>query len=147
MTQPTLKEAALAYHQYPTPGKLGVSITKPTETQRDLALAYTPGVAEPVKAIAEDPEAAYLYTNKGNLVGVISNGTAILGLGNRGALASSLSSAAVTASSFSGRITHDTIFILRFPPLSGWLGGGMEPSTQPVSTPNSRCFYRISPPR
>ncbi len=88
MSSKQLTEDALAYHRHPNPGKLGITITKPTETQRDLALAYTPGVAEPVKAIADNPEAAYWYTNKGNLVGVISNGTAILGLGNRGALAS-----------------------------------------------------------
>jgi len=81
------KQAALDYHQYPTPGKLGVSLTKPTETQRDLALAYTPGVAEPVREISKDPAAAYKYTNKGNLVAVITNGTAVLGLGNVGSLA------------------------------------------------------------
>lgn len=84
----SLKERALAYHEFPRPGKLATAITKPTETARDLSLAYSPGVAEPVLEIADNPEAAYRYTNKGNLVGVISNGTAILGLGNRGALAS-----------------------------------------------------------
>ncbi len=83
-----LKQAALDYHALPTPGKIAVVPTKPCETQYDLSLAYTPGVAEPVRAIAADPEAAYRYTNKGNLVAVISNGSAILGLGNRGSLAS-----------------------------------------------------------
>lgn len=83
-----LKESAFEYHQYPTPGKISVTLTKPTETQRDLALAYTPGVAEPVKAIATDPEAVYQYTAKGNLVAVITDGTAVLGLGNMGPLAS-----------------------------------------------------------
>ncbi len=83
-----LKQAALDYHALPRPGKTEVVATKPCETQADLALAYTPGVAEPVREIARDPEMAYRYTNKGNLVAVISNGTAILGLGNRGALAS-----------------------------------------------------------
>ena len=82
------KKAALEYHEKPRPGKLSVEITKPTKTPRDLALAYSPGVAEPVREIARDPEAAYLYTGKGNLVAVISNGTTILGLGNLGALAS-----------------------------------------------------------
>lgn len=82
-----IKKAALDYHQYPKPGKLETSITKPTETQKDLALAYTPGVAEPVRAIKADPEAAYQYTSKGNLVGVITNGTAVLGLGDVGPLA------------------------------------------------------------
>ncbi|MCK5813506.1 MAG: malate dehydrogenase, partial [Cocleimonas sp.] len=70
----TLKEQALAYHQYPKAGKIATEITKPTETQHDLSLAYTPGVAEPVKEIYKDPEAAYKYTAKGNLVGVITDG-------------------------------------------------------------------------
>ena len=83
----TLKEQALAYHEFPKPGKIATEITKPTETQHDLYLAYTPGVAEPVKEIEKDPEAAYKYTAKGNLVGVITDGTAVLGLGNTGALA------------------------------------------------------------
>ena len=82
------KQAALDYHSNPKPGKIGIEITTSAETQGDLALAYSPGVAEPVRAIAENPEAAYDYTIKGNLVAVISNGTAILGLGNLGALAS-----------------------------------------------------------
>jgi malate dehydrogenase (oxaloacetate-decarboxylating)(NADP+) len=81
-------EEALAFHQFPAPGKIGVHATKPMATQRDLSLAYSPGVAVPVLAIAKDPDLAYEYTSKGNLVGVISNGTAILGLGNLGALAS-----------------------------------------------------------
>ncbi len=84
----TLAQAALDYHRFPNPGKLAVTSTKPTATQDDLALCYTPGVAEPVKAIARDPRAAYDYTSKGNLIAVITNGTAILGLGNLGALAS-----------------------------------------------------------
>jgi malate dehydrogenase (oxaloacetate-decarboxylating)(NADP+) len=83
-----MKQAALDYHSQPAPGKIAVVPTKPCETQHDLSLAYSPGVAEPVREIAKDPEAAYRYTNKGNLVAVISNGTAILGLGNRGSLAS-----------------------------------------------------------
>ncbi len=81
-------EEALHFHKYPTPGKIAIAATKPMATQRDLSLAYSPGVAVPVLAIAEDPELAYDYTSKGNLVAVISNGTAILGLGNLGALAS-----------------------------------------------------------
>ncbi len=83
-----LKQAALEYHEFPRPGKLSVELTKPTATQRDLSLAYSPGVAEPVRAIAQNPDNAYRYTGKGNLVGVISDGTAILGLGNLGSLAS-----------------------------------------------------------
>ena len=84
----TLKAQALRYHEFPRPGKLALEITKPTTTQEDLSLAYTPGVAEAVLAIHEDPNNAYRYTSKNNLVGVISNGSAILGLGNLGALAS-----------------------------------------------------------
>ncbi|WGZ94560.1 MAG: malic enzyme-like NAD(P)-binding protein [Candidatus Thiothrix putei] len=83
----TLKEDALKYHAEPRPGKIATHITKPTATQRDLALAYSPGVAEPVREIHKDPEAAYRYTGKGNLVAVISDGSAVLGLGNVGALA------------------------------------------------------------
>ena len=82
------KDAALAYHAEPVPGKISVELSKPAETQNDLALAYSPGVAEPCREIAADPAAAYLYTGKGNLVAVISNGTAVLGLGNLGPLAS-----------------------------------------------------------
>ncbi|TXH05550.1 MAG: malate dehydrogenase [Nevskiaceae bacterium] len=82
-----LKKSALDYHEFPTPGKLGISITKPFETPEQLSLAYTPGVAEPVLAIQANPEDAYRYTAKGNLVAVISNGTAVLGLGDCGALA------------------------------------------------------------
>ena len=81
-------EEALAYHLNPVPGKYEVVASKPMATQRDLSLAYSPGVAVPVEAIAEAPETAYDYTTKGNMVAVISNGTAILGLGNLGALAS-----------------------------------------------------------
>ncbi len=83
-----LKERALHYHEFPTPGKLGVHVTKPTNTQDDLSLAYTPGVAEPVIAIAENPEDAYRYTAKGNLIAIMTNGTAVLGIGDVGALAS-----------------------------------------------------------
>ncbi|MGB3147305.1 MAG: NADP-dependent malic enzyme [Paracoccaceae bacterium] len=81
-------EEALAYHLNPTPGKYEVVASKPMTTQRDLSLAYSPGVAVPVQAIADAPETAYDYTTKGNMVAVISNGTAILGMGNLGALAS-----------------------------------------------------------
>ena len=79
---------ALAYHLEPTPGKFEITASVPMTTQRDLSLAYSPGVAVPCLAIADNPELAYDYTNKGNLVAVISNGTAVLGLGNLGALGS-----------------------------------------------------------
>jgi len=83
-----LKQRALDYHELPKPGKLSVESSKPCTTQDDLSLAYTPGVAEPVREINRDPVNAYRYTNKGNLVAVITDGTAVLGLGNMGALAS-----------------------------------------------------------
>src|SRR5512133_3508855 len=78
------RDDALDYHSSPRPGKIEVVPTKPTATQRDLSLAYTPGVAKPCLEIARDPGEVYKYTNKGNLVAVISNGTAVLGLGNIG---------------------------------------------------------------
>ena len=83
-----VRQEALDYHAYPLPGKIAIALTKPAETAKDLTLAYSPGVAEPVREIAADPELAYHYTAKGNLVAVISNGTAILGLGDLGPLAS-----------------------------------------------------------
>ena len=83
-----LTESALRYHRLPRPGKIEVVPTKPLATQRDLSLAYSPGVAAPVEAIARNPADAARYTARSNLVAVISNGTAILGLGNLGALAS-----------------------------------------------------------
>lgn len=82
-----LRQDALDYHRFPTPGKISVRASKPCITQRDLSLAYTPGVAEPCLAIEKNPELADEYTSRANLVGVISNGTAVLGLGNIGALA------------------------------------------------------------
>lgn len=83
-----LRQAALDYHAQPVPGKIAIALTKPAETADDLSLAYSPGVAEPVREIAANPADAYLYTSKANLVAVITNGTAILGLGNLGPLAS-----------------------------------------------------------
>lgn len=82
------RQQALDYHSKPVPGKISIELTKPAESVTDLALAYSPGVAEPVREIAADPDTAYKYTGKGNLVAVITNGTAILGLGNLGPLAS-----------------------------------------------------------
>jgi len=84
----TFNKESLDYHELPQPGKISVEITKPILTQKDLSLAYTPGVATPCLAIEKNPEDAYRYTAKKNLVAVISNGTAVLGLGNIGALAS-----------------------------------------------------------
>ena len=83
----SLRDKALDYHAAPCPGKISVTPTKPCKQQDELSLAYTPGVAEPVREIARDPELAYRYTSKGNLVAVITDGSAVLGLGNVGALA------------------------------------------------------------
>jgi len=82
------KEDALNYHSQGSPGKIAIKATKPCATQRDLSLAYTPGVAEPCREIAANQDHSYTYTSRGNLVGVISNGTAVLGLGNIGPYAS-----------------------------------------------------------
>ena len=86
-TKTQLDEAALRYHSEGRPGKIGIVPTKPYHTQYDLSLAYSPGVAAPSLAIADNPDDVYKYTGKGNLVAVISNGTAVLGLGNIGPLA------------------------------------------------------------
>src|SRR6201997_2088649 len=83
----SLRQAALAYHRLPRPGKLAVEPTKPLASQRDLALAYSPGVAAACEAIVEDPSQADAMTARANLVAVITNGTAVLGLGNIGPLA------------------------------------------------------------
>ena len=87
-TKQQLRVAALEYHEHPTPGKISVTATKQLTNQRDLALAYSPGVAAPCEEIVKDPANAFKYTARGNLVGVITNGTAVLGLGNIGPLAS-----------------------------------------------------------
>ncbi len=83
----SLKEAALKFHELPVPGKISVTLTKSLATDKDLALSYSPGVAAPCMEIHADPQNAYKYTAKGNLVAVISNGTAVLSLGDIGALA------------------------------------------------------------
>ncbi|MGC9270436.1 NADP-dependent malic enzyme [Acidiphilium sp.] len=105
----TLRKAALDYHRYPRPGKLTITPTKRMETSRDLALAYSPGVAAACLAIKDDPDTAYDYTIKGNLVAVITNGTAVLGLGNIGALASKpvMEGKAVLFKKFAGIDTFD----------------------------------------
>jgi malate dehydrogenase (oxaloacetate-decarboxylating)(NADP+) len=86
--QERFRQQALDYHEFPIPGKIAVALTKPANSAEDLALAYSPGVAEPVREIAQNVDNVYKYTGKGNMVAVISNGTAILGLGNLGPIAS-----------------------------------------------------------
>jgi malate dehydrogenase (oxaloacetate-decarboxylating)(NADP+) len=104
-----LNEEALNYHEFPAPGKLATQITKSFSTQHDLSMAYTPGVAAPCLAIQSNPSDAYRYTSKGNLVAVISNGTAVLGLGNLGALASKpvMEGKAILFKKFSGLDSYD----------------------------------------
>src|SRR5690349_22876938 len=82
-----LRQAALEYHEFPTPGKIAIAATKQLVNQHDLSLAYSPGVASPCEEIVKDPTAAFRYTSRGNLVAVITNGTAVLGLGDIGPLA------------------------------------------------------------
>ncbi len=82
-----LRRAALEYHEKPVPGKVAIAATKQLVNQHDLALAYSPGVAAPCEEIVKDPAAAFRYTSRGNLVGVVTNGTAVLGLGDIGPLA------------------------------------------------------------
>ena len=86
--QAELRRAALEYHEFPTPGKIAIAPTKQLVNQRDLALAYSPGVAAACEEIVDDPANAFRYTSRGNLVAVVTNGTAVLGLGNIGPLAS-----------------------------------------------------------
>ncbi len=102
-------QEALDYHQFPKAGKISLNATKPMATQKDLSLAYTPGVAIPCLEIQKNPESAYKYTSKGNLVAVISNGTAVLGLGNLGALASKpvMEGKSVLFKTFSGLDSYD----------------------------------------
>ncbi|MCJ7765941.1 MAG: malate dehydrogenase, partial [Thiovulaceae bacterium] len=87
-TKSAFAQAALDYHEGKRPGKIATEVTKPFHSKEDLGLAYTPGVAVPCLEIEKNPDDAYRYTAKGNLIGVISNGTAVLGLGDIGALAS-----------------------------------------------------------
>lgn len=111
------RQQALDYHAHPTPGKISVALTTSAETADDLSLAYSPGVAEPCRAIAENPGDVYKYTGKGNTVAVITNGTAVLGLGNIGPLASKpvmegkalLFKKFANIDSFDIEVTHDTV--------------------------------------
>jgi len=98
------KQQALDYHRYPLPGKINVEASTSLSNQADLALAYSPGVAEPCLAIHQSPETVFDYTSRGNLIGVISNGTAVLGLGNIGPLASKpvMEGKAILFKSFAG---------------------------------------------
>ena len=106
-----LRRAALEYHEFPTPGKISIAATKQLVNQHDLALAYSPGVAAPCEEIVKDPNAAFKYTSRGNLVGVITNGTAVLGLGDIGPLAGKpvMEGKAVLFKKFSGIDVFDVL--------------------------------------
>ncbi len=128
-----LRQKALDYHAYPTPGKISVELTTQAETSEDLSLAYSPGVAEPCREIANNPDDVYKYTGKGNTVAVISNGTAILGLGNLGPMASKpvmegkalLFKRFANIDSFDIEVTHKTVedFINTVANISDSFGG------------------------
>lgn len=144
---PITKKTALEYHKLNgVPGKISITPTKPLDTQTDLGLAYTPGVAYPVLEIARDPNLAYEYTDKGNLVAVVSNGTAILGLGDRGALASKpvMEGKSVLFKKFADVDaidievdTHDPEKIIQVVELIGKTFGGIN--LEDIKSPE--CFY------
>ena len=137
---------ALDYHEYPTPGKLAIEPTKPLSSQRDLSLAYSPGVAEPCKRIQKNQRDAYRYTNKGNLVGVISNGSATLGLGNTGALASKpvMEGKAVLFKALAGVDAYDIELQIEDPELMVECVSAMEPTFGGVNLEDiaaPECFF------
>ncbi|MGA1726377.1 MAG: malic enzyme-like NAD(P)-binding protein, partial [Burkholderiaceae bacterium] len=125
-----LRRAALQYHEHPTPGKLAVSATKQLVNQRDLALAYSPGVAAPCEEIVADPAAAYRYTARANLVAVITNGTAVLGLGDIGPLAAKpvMEGKAVLFKKFAGIDVFDIEINEKDPPRLVEIIAALEPT-------------------
>ena len=140
-TKADLTEAALRYHRVPKPGKLEITATKPLATQRDLALAYSPGVAAACEAIVEDPAEAATVTSRGNLVAVVSNGTAVLGLGPIGALASKpvMEGKAVLFKKFAGIDVFDIEVDERDPTSwSMWLRPSRPPSGRSISKTSRR---------
>ncbi len=141
-----LKQSALDFHQYPVPGKIKIASTKPLVTQHDLAMACSPGVAAPCLKIAADPLAAYKYTTRGNLVAIISNGTAILGLGNLGALAAKpvMEGKAVLFKKFSGIDVFDLEINERDPDKLIDIIASLEPTFGGINLEDIKapeCFY------
>lgn len=138
-----LKQSALDFHEFPVPGKIQVSPTKPLATQRDLALAYSPGVAAPCLEIEKDPLAAYKYTARGNLVAVVSNGTAVLGLGNIGALAGKpvMEGKGVLFKKFAGIDVFD-IEVDELDPINSLTSS--PPSSRPSAVSTSKILKRLS---
>ena len=141
-----LKRAALEYHEFPTPGKLAISPTKQLTNQRDLALAYSPGVAAPCEEIVADPNAAFRYTSRGNLVGVITNGTAVLGLGDIGPLAAKpvMEGKAVLFKKFSGIDVFDIEINEKDPDKLVEIIAALEPTFGGINLEDIKapdCFY------
>ncbi|MEJ2599543.1 MAG: NAD-dependent malic enzyme, partial [Anaerolineales bacterium] len=141
------REDALEYHRLGgKPGKVSVTPTKPMITQRDLGLAYTPGVAVPVLEIEKDAEQAYEFTSKGNLVAVISNGTAILGLGDRGALASKpvMEGKGVLFKKFADVVVFDIEVISHDPDVIIQVAAAISPTFGGINLEDIKapeCFY------
>ena len=141
-----LRRAALEYHEFPTPGKISVTATKQLVNQHDLALAYTPGVAAPCEEIVNDPAAAFKYTSRGNLVGVVTNGTAVLGLGDIGPLASKpvMEGKAVLFKKFSGIDVFDIEINEKDPEKLVEIIAALEPTFGGINLEDIKapdCFY------
>ena len=141
-----LRRAALEYHEFPTPGKLQISATKQLTNQRDLALAYSPGVAAPCEEIVKDPDAAYKYTARGNLVAVITNGTAVLGLGDIGPLAAKpvMEGKAVLFKKFAGVDVFDIEINEKDPVKLVEIIAALEPTFGAINLEDIKapdCFY------
>ena len=141
-----LRRAALEYHAFPTPGKVAIAATKQLSNQRDLALAYTPGVAAPCEEIVKDPNAAFKYTSRGNLVAVVTNGTAVLGLGDIGPLASKpvMEGKAVLFKKFAGVDVFDIEIDERDPAKLVDIIAALEPTFGAINLEDIKapdCFY------
>lgn len=144
--QAQLRKAALEYHEFPTPGKISIAPTKQLVNQHDLGLAYTPGVAAPCEEIVKDPAAAFKYTRRGNLVGVVTNGTAVLGLGDIGPLASKpvMEGKAVLFKKFSGIDVFDIEINEKDPEKLVEIIAALEPTFGGINLEDIKapdCFY------
>jgi malate dehydrogenase (oxaloacetate-decarboxylating)(NADP+) len=141
-----LRRAALEYHEFPTPGKISIAATKQLVNQHDLALAYSPGVAAPCEEIVKDPAAAFKYTSRGNLVGVVTNGTAVLGLGDIGPLAGKpvMEGKAVLFKKFSGIDVFDIEINEKDPEKLVEIIASLEPTFGGINLEDIKapdCFY------
>ena len=141
-----LRKAALEYHEFPKPGKISIAATKQMVNQHDLALAYSPGVAAPCEEIVKDPNAAFKYTSRGNLVGVVTNGTAVLGLGDIGPLAGKpvMEGKAVLFKKFSGIDVFDIEINEKDPEKLVEIIASLEPTFGGINLEDIKapdCFY------